>query len=112
MNQSAAVWLLILLAALLANLPFVNERLFGLISLGARSVKSFLIRLGELLVFYVLIGLIGWALEAAIGNVFRQKWQFYVITLTLFLVLGFPGFVYRYLLRRSPLKPVEHGIEP
>ena len=112
MNQTAAVWLLILLAALLANLPFVNEKLFGLISMGARSIKSLWIRLFELLVLYALIGLIGWAIEASLGNVFRQKWQFYVITLTLFLVLGFPGFVYRYLLKRSPLKPVENGIEP
>lgn len=104
MNQTAAVWLLIVLAAMLANLPFINERLFGFISLPRLQVKPFWLRLVELLVLYVLIGLIGWAIESSLGNVFRQKWQFYVTTLTLFLVMGFPGFVYRYLLRKQEPK--------
>jgi hypothetical protein len=35
-----------------------------------------------------------------IGNAFTQKWEFYATTFTLFLVMAFPGFVLRYLLRR------------
>jgi len=101
MNQTAAVWLLIIVAALLANLPFINERILGVLTLRGLPVKSFLVRLIELLVLYALIGLVGWAIESSLGNVFKQKWQFYVTTLTLFLVMGFPGFVYRYLLRKS-----------
>lgn len=101
MNQTAAVWLLIIVSALLANLPFINEKLMGVMAMRALPVKSFFIRLIEMLVLYVLIGLVGWAIESTLGNVFKQKWQFYVTTLTLFFVMGFPGFVYRYLLRKS-----------
>ena len=36
-------------------------------------------------------------LEARIGNVFTQVKEFYMITVPLFVVLAFPGFVYRYL---------------
>lgn len=62
--------------------------------------KPFFVRLLEVLVFYGLVGTLGFAFEANIGNVFRQKWEFYAVTLSLFLVLGYPGFVYRYLLQR------------
>ncbi len=34
-----------------------------------------------------------------LGNRFRQGWEFYAITLCLYVVLGYPGFVYRYLCR-------------
>lgn len=174
MNQSFAVWLLILLALVTANLPFLLERPFlalpwrqkgeaehpiwfiwvssilffaALFGLGAaamtligqgvfmgsdtRSValflgillalgglaaltlaypgwrnrgrvihKSFFVRLLELLTFYVLVGVLGFALEANLGNRFEQGWEFYAITLSLFLVLGYPGFVWRYLMKR------------
>ncbi|RTZ42442.1 DUF2818 family protein [Candidimonas sp. SYP-B2681] len=61
--------------------------------------KSFFVRLIELLVFYCLVGILGFAFEANMGNQFPQTWEFYAITFSLFLVLGYPGFVYRYLLR-------------
>jgi hypothetical protein len=48
----------------------------------------------------VLIGAVGFTFERMIGNVFAQRWEFYATTLTLFLVMAFPGFVLRYLLRR------------
>ena len=64
------------------------------------GVKPFLLRLCEVLVFYCLIGLLAFAFEASMGNVFQQNWEFYVITLSLFLVMAYPGYVYRYLLRR------------
>jgi hypothetical protein len=40
-------------------------------------------------------------LESNAGNVFNQGWQFYAVTVCLFLVLAFPGFTFRYLRRRS-----------
>lgn len=66
--------------------------------------KSFIVRLLEVLVFYGLIGVLGFAFEVNMGNRFEQGWEFYAITLSLFLVLGYPGFVYRYLLRRPKRK--------
>lgn len=64
------------------------------------GVKPFFLRLCEVLVFYSLIGLLAFAFEASMGNVFQQNWEFYVITLSLFLVMAYPGYVYRYLLHR------------
>ncbi|WP_416246369.1 DUF2818 family protein [Castellaniella sp.] len=66
------------------------------------GVKSFFDRLLEVLVGYVLVGTLGFALELNLGNAFPQRWEFYAVTLALFLVLGYPGFVWRYMLRRHP----------
>jgi len=54
-----------------------------------------------LLVLYGVVGLMAYFFESTIGNPFAQKWEFYAITFSLFVVLAFPGFVVRYLLRRS-----------
>lgn len=180
MNQSVAVWILIGLSLITANLPFVRERpflilpwtqkgepaapawmqwifsllffgllialaygAFGLIGgallmasdltsvvlflakIGGMALlvggllaypgwrsrahtiqKSFFVRLLELMVFYCIVGILGFAFEFNMGNRFPQTWEFYAITLSLFLVLGYPGFVYRYLLRRSKASAV------
>jgi hypothetical protein len=98
MNQHAAIWLLLVLAFAAANLPFLNERVFGLYAL--KGAKPFLVRVLELIVLYLLIGVVGMTLERMIGNVFTQKWEFFATTFTLFLVMAFPGFVVRYLLKR------------
>lgn len=90
---------MILLAALAANIPFFNERLFLVIPIG-RPVKPFWMRLLELLALYILVRGIAYVLEARIGNTFPQRWEFYAITACLFLVLAYPGFVMRYLRKR------------
>jgi len=102
MNQNAAVWLLIVLAVVAANLPFINERLFALFPIRSfeGGIKPFWIRLVEFFVWFGVIGLIGTLFESMIGNQFVQRWEFYVTGLTLFVVLAFPGFVLRYLLKR------------
>lgn len=102
MNQSAAVWLLILLAVVAANLPFINERLLAVVSVKsfAEGIKPFWVRVLELLFWYGVIGLLGMLFERMIGNTFAQRWEFYVTALSLFVVLAFPGFVVRYLLKR------------
>ena len=66
----------------------------------AARTKSFFARLLELLVLYFIVGALAYALEAGIGNVFAQGWEFYAITGCLFVVLAFPGFVLRYLRKR------------
>ncbi|MBS0317266.1 MAG: DUF2818 family protein [Proteobacteria bacterium] len=97
MSQSVSVWLVIVVAFCAANLPFVNQRLFGVIPL--RTVKNLALRFAELAVFYFLTGAIGFALEKRAGQVAPQGWAFYAITGALFLTFAFPGFIYRYLLR-------------
>lgn len=174
MNQSFAIWLLIILSLITANMPFLVERPFlalpwrqkgevarppallwlssllffgALVAIGMAAMaligqgvfmasdtasvarflailialsiaaalvlaypgwrnrgltiqKSFFERLLELLVFYSLVGVLGFAFEANLGNRFPQGWEFYAITFSLFLVLGYPGFVWRYLMKR------------
>jgi hypothetical protein len=98
-DVSLSSWFVILLAALAANVPFLNERLFGLVPVSSGG-KSMWIRLGELIVLYFLVRGAGYLLEARMGNAFPQHWEFYAITACLFLVLAYPGFVFRYLRKR------------
>jgi hypothetical protein len=95
LDVSLASWLVIAIALACANLPFVNESVFGFIPWRAR--KPFVVRLAELVVLYFVVGAVAYLLEARIGNVFMQTWEFYAITGCLFVVLAFPGFVVRYL---------------
>lgn len=99
MNVSLFSWIVILLAALAANLPFFNQQLFGLIPLKKEAawVKPIWLRLVELLILYFVVGLVAHLLEGGIGNVFSQGWEFYAVTGCLFLVLAYPGYVMRYL---------------
>jgi hypothetical protein len=99
MSLTVSVWFVIVLALLAANLPFVTQRLFGLVAL--RAPKSLAIRLGELLVMYFLAGGVGLLLEHRASQIAPQGWEFYAITGALFLTLAFPGFVWRYLVKRS-----------
>lgn len=107
MDSSLAALLVIALALAGANLPFVNERLFGLLPVPAGKAaageprhKALALRLLELVVLYFLVGLVAKLLESRIGSVFVQTWEFYAITGCMFLVLAFPGFVMRYMHKR------------
>ena len=115
MDVSLASWLVIAVALALANLPFLNESVFGCFPLpGARPgrdtrpaeaiararTKPFVVRLLELFVLYFVVGGLAHVLESRIGNTFPQTWEFYAISACMFVVLAFPGFVLRYLRRR------------
>lgn len=103
MNQSLAIITLIILMVVTANVPFVSERLFGVVRLSKNNQpveKPFWLRFIEVLVFYGIVVLIGFAFESQMGNRFSQSWQFYAITLSVFLTCAYPGFVWRYLRRR------------
>jgi hypothetical protein len=51
----------------------------------------------ELITLYFILGfIIRYAEHAKMGQVATQKWEFYAITACLFLVLAFPGFIYRF----------------
>jgi hypothetical protein len=101
LDASLASWLVIAVALVAANLPFFNERVFGLVPMGPTGrTKLFVVRLLELIVLYFLVGLLARGLESRIGNVFTQGWEFYAITACMFVVLAFPGFVLRYLRKR------------
>lgn len=54
----------------------------------------------KLVLMYFIVGAVGLLLEKRAGQIAPQQWEFYAVTGTLFVTLAFPGFVYRYLLRR------------
>ena len=100
MDASGASWILIAAAFAAANLPFLNVRLFGVVPLNAAR-KSAWLRVLELLVLYFAVGAFAYLLESSIGNVFPQMKEFYMVTVPLFVVLSFPGFILRYLRKPS-----------
>lgn len=97
MNWTVAA--LVLLAVVLANLPFLSERLLlaWTFKSGRKTVAW---RIIELVGCYFLTGGVAYWMEARLGPVYRQTWEFYAITASLFIVFAYPGFVYRYLWRR------------
>lgn len=95
MSQSASIWLVIVIAFVAANLPFLSERLLCVLPLPRG--KGLALRLAELVVFYFIVGGVGMLLEKHAGQNAPQGWEFYAITGTMFVTLAFPGFVWRYL---------------
>jgi hypothetical protein len=88
--------ILVLLALVLANSPWFSERLFFAIPVKTQA-KNVAWCLFELIVWYFIMGLIiRYAEQAKMGQVSPQKWDFYAITACLFIVLAFPGFIYRF----------------
>lgn len=92
-------------AFIAANLPWISDRVFGLIALksGKKSVRLTIL---EWFVLYILIGMVALGLEKKFtSEIYSQGWEFYASTLCLFLVFALPGFIYRFdlkhLLERS-----------
>ncbi len=101
MNVSLASWIVLLTALTAANLPFVNDRVFGLIPFPhAKTKKSIWWRVAELAALYIGVGLLGRAFDKHIGTVYPQNWEFYAISAVVFLVFAYPGFAYCYLSKR------------
>jgi hypothetical protein len=89
-----SVWLMLALFLLIANLPWIGNRVFFIYPMQPKPVW---IRLIELLLYYFVSLLIGMAFEIRFsGDVYTQQWEYFVTTLSLFLVLAVPGVVYRY----------------
>lgn len=99
MSQSASVWLVLAFALVAANLPFANDRVMGLLPLGGGGRKSLAMRLLELVLLYFVVGGVGLLFERRVGQIAPQGWEFYAVTGALFIVLAFPGFTWRYLLK-------------
>ena len=98
--QSSAVWLVLVMALFGANVPFMSDRMFLVVPL--KAVKTWWQRAAEILLLYFVVGGLSLALEQRLGQIYPQHWQFYAVSLAMFVVLAFPGFVMRYLVRRVP----------
>jgi hypothetical protein len=99
MADGASVWAVLWVGLIAANLPFVTERVMLLGP--SRHPKPWFWRAAELLLMAGLTIGLGFALEARIGQRQPQGWEFYAAFAFLFLTFAFPGFVWRYLMRRS-----------
>ena len=95
-----AIYGLLLIALVTANLPFLIERKLFIFKSGARR-KGFGWRLLELTLLYFIVGALALAIESRQGQIYVQSWEFYAITFCLFMVFAYPGFVYCYLWRRT-----------
>jgi hypothetical protein len=95
-SNTVSVWLVIVVAFLAANLPFVNQRLLGVFPL-KRANKPLAMRLAELVLMYFIAGGLGLLLEQRAGQIAKQTWEFYAVTGALFITFAFPGFIWRYL---------------
>lgn len=95
MGQTTYVYLVIGIAFMGANLPFLAFHTWRnrLISLPGRLMA--------LLIAYFIVGGIAFAIESHLGKTTGQGWEFYVITFAMFLTFASPGFIYRYLLRHK-----------
>ena len=97
MDQVSAAWLVLVVALVAANLPYFNERV--LLVGPRRAPKPAGWRVLELALMAVLTYAVGVYAESHIGRRFPQGWEFYAAAACLFITLGFPGFVWRYLRR-------------
>lgn len=89
-------WGLILLALVAANLAFTSPKFLFFKALSEKHVGWCLL---EMLIWYALIGAVGYSLESMIGNVFPKRWEFFAVSVCLFLVAAFPGFTWRFLVK-------------
>ena len=86
---------LVLVALVAANLPWLSEKVFVFLPTPPQGKRN-RIRWVEWFVYYFLVGLLALGLEyKASGGAHTQDWEFYVITLCLFLVFALPGFLFR-----------------
>lgn len=106
LSSSASVWLVLTVAALAANLPFLNERLLALLPV-VGGHKSLAWRALELVILYGAALGVGWLFERRLGQIAPQGWEFYAVTSALFLVLAFPGFTWRYLLKQRTARTAQ-----
>ena len=97
MDRSTAA--LLLLALVLANLPFLSERIL-FVRPATAGGKAGGWRVLELMLLYCIAGIVAWLMESRAGQVHPQRWEFYAVTVCLFLVFAYPGFVYRFFWRK------------
>ncbi|HHQ68839.1 MAG TPA: DUF2818 family protein [Halothiobacillaceae bacterium] len=94
----------LLLMLLLANLPFVNQRLFLVIAVSnvdKQGNKAFWIRLIEFGVYYALAIAAGLGIEYYLTGITPKDWVFWATTLAMFAVFASIGFLWQYQLRKQ-----------
>lgn len=91
--MTASMYILLLLAFIFANTPFLTPRLLGIFPL---KRKHFGHHLFELFVGFGITAGLARLLESRAGSVHPQDWEFYAVVVCLYLIFAFPAFVWRY----------------
>lgn len=91
--MTASMYILLLLAFIFANTPFLTSRLLGIFPL---KRKHFGHHLFELFVGFGITAGLARLLESRAGSVHPQDWEFYAVVVCLYLIFAFPAFVWRY----------------
>lgn len=92
MTLIQAVYLCLLLAFLLSNLPFVSGHRAARSKSTARRIAFWLLLYGTWIAAATV-------LEGSVSVQVSKDWSFWPISLAFFAVLAFPGIIYRYLWR-------------
>jgi len=108
MSSSILVLILFVVALIAANIPFISDKV--LLVLNTDNDKKFWLRALEWFLMYLVVMVIAIGMEIklhgnAYANVwefwnFSQHWEFYSITICLFVVFALPGFIYHYDLKK------------
>ena len=106
MSVPFAVYGLITVSFVLANLPWLNQRLFGVLP-SPWSSKPFWVRLLEWCIVLGVAVVLAWRAElgcasfaaflglaSCAGEIYAKSWEFYSVTVILFAVFALPGFIY------------------
>jgi uncharacterized membrane protein len=93
---SVETWLIILIGLVTANIAFFSPKFLFFKNLPDKHVGWCLL---EMLVWYVLVGVVAYILETMIGNTFPKRWEFYAVTVCLILVAAYTGFKLRFLVK-------------
>lgn len=96
--MSLAAWCggFLVAAVVLANLPFLSERILLLIP-DRGAAKRVWVRIVEWFVLWICTGLLAAALEyQTTGAIHDKGWEFYSVGFFIFLVFAFPGILLRY----------------
>lgn len=95
-NQTLIV-LSLIMAFLLANLPWISDNFLGLFRIAHKPAWK---RWAEWLFSYFLSLLLGFMLEYKLmGIISSQQWEFYIVTFCLYVIFALPGFIYCYNLK-------------
>lgn len=96
MSLTGSIIVLLVVSVLAANLPWLSNRPFLLLSELPQG-KPLWLRLIEWGLNYVLVLLLAIGLERKVNGVIHdQQWEFFWVTLLFFAVLAMPGFIFQY----------------
>ena len=93
MSPSGLYLFLILAGLTAANIPWLSDRFLIVYKMEKNAWWRWL----EWLIMYLLTGILAAVLEYKMTGVLHdQDWEFFVTTLSLFVVFALPGFIYHY----------------